>query len=291
MCQTLPKYLEVHPKTSNRTKYPLHIHHATSWLPKLFLKNALRVLGDKRWCWAENKEETGWGDELAEDLVLARCHNTGLWGWWGVKQHPSVATGIPKNTSWLDFLMLRQALGEEWWSQTQGHPCTEGKAARKALPVLWGVGEGGDDVLLDEEEHGEEKAQPHGTHHRPNGQGLHRGQHKQAVRGVVVKFGHCKEDESHVRTHLLVQPSTFYPHHELLGSKQESRSDALACGSLEAMDDGSIWLVWFIFFPLHPLRTWLPSWWTRSRLVLVRHYRYLSKTKEGNLFSTDARSF
>lgn len=31
-----------------------------------------------------------------------------------------------------------------------------------------------------------------------------------------------------------------------------------ACGSLEAVEDGSIWLVWFIFF-LHPLRTWLPS--------------------------------
>lgn len=64
MCQTLPKYLEVHPKTSNCTKYPLHVHYAPSWLPKLFLKNALGVLGVKRWCWAERKEETGWGDEL-----------------------------------------------------------------------------------------------------------------------------------------------------------------------------------------------------------------------------------
>lgn len=140
----------------------------------------------------------------------------------------------------------------------QGHPSTEGKEAPKALPVLGGVGEGRDDVLLDEEEHGEEKSQPHGAHHRPNGQGLHRGQHKQAVRGVVVEFGHCKEEGKDVRRHLLVYPSTFYPHHQALGSKQESRNDALACGSLEAMEDGSIWLVWFIFF-LHPLRIWLPS--------------------------------
>lgn len=138
------------------------------------------------------------------------------------------------------------------------HPSTEGKAAPEALPVLWSVGEGRDDVLLDEEEHGEEKSQSHGAHHRPNGQGLHRGQHKQAVRGVVVKFGHCKEEEKDVRRHLLIQPSMFYPHHKVLGSKQESRRDALACGSLEAMEDGSIWLVWFIFF-LHPLTTWLPS--------------------------------
>lgn len=154
---------------------------------------------------------------------------------------PPVTTGILKNTSWIHFLMLRQALGKQW---------EEGRAAPKVLPVLWGVGEGCHDVLLDEEEHGEQKSQSHGTHHWPNGQGLHRGQHKQAVRGVVVEFGHCKEERKDVRRHLLVQPSTFYPHHEVLGSKQESRHDALACGSLEAMeDDGSIWLVWFIFFP------------------------------------------
>lgn len=127
--------------------------------------------------------------------------------------------------------MLRQALGKQWWRQTQAHPSTGGKAAPKALPVLRGVGEGRDNVLLDEEEHGEEKSQSHGTHHRPNGQGLHGGQHKQAVRGVVVKFGHCKEEGKDVRRHLLVQPSRFYPHHELLGSKQEIRHDALACGA------------------------------------------------------------
>lgn len=57
---------------------------------------------------------------------------------------------------------------------------------------------------------------------------------------------------------------TFLSNHQcftritVLGIKQESRRDALACGSLEAMEDGSIWLVWFIFF-FHPLRIWLPS--------------------------------
>lgn len=177
--------------------------------------------------------------------------------------------------------MLRQALGEQWWWQSQGYPSTEGKAAPKALPVLRGIGEGRDDVLLDEEEHGEEKSQSHGTHHRPNGQGLHRGQHKQAVRGVVVEFGHCKEEGNDVRRHLLVQP--FYSQHKVLWSKQENRRDAPACGSLEAMEDGSIWLVWFIFYLL-PLRTWLPSWWDRLLLVLARHYRYWSNTKERNLF-------
>lgn len=163
-----------------------------------------------------------------------------------------MTTEILKNTPWIHF-----CCSEKLWASSGGDrprdipPQRAKKAAPEVLPVLWGVGEGRDDVLLDEEEHGEEKSQPHGTHHRPNGQGLHRGQHKQAVRGVVVKFGHCKEKGKDVRRHLLTKPWMFYPHHEVLGSKQERRCDALACGSLGAMEDGSIWLFGLFFSSIH----------------------------------------
>lgn len=164
----------------------------------------------------------------------------------------------------------------------------------KVLPVLWGVCEWRHDVLLYEEEHWQEEPQTHGAHHWPDGEGLDRGQHEQALRWVVVKFGHWKEKGNNVRRHLLVQSSTwtqvmFHPHRELLGT--EAANQARCSGMWEPEGHTRQARLAVLIFFLHPLRTWLPSWFDRLLLVLVRHYMYLSKTKEGNLFSTDARRF
>lgn len=108
--------------------------------------------------------------------------------------------------SWISSLIFRQVLDKHCWEEAWGCPSIK-KVPPKVLPVLRGVCEGRHDVLLYKEEHWQEEPQPHGAHHWPDGEGLDWGQHEQALRWVVVKFGHWKEERNDVRRHLLVQPT------------------------------------------------------------------------------------
>lgn len=171
----------------------------------------------------------------------------------------------------------------------------KGRGTLKALPVLRGICERCHDVLLYEEEHWEEEPQPHGTHHRPNGEGLDWGQHKQALGWVVVKFRHWKEEGSDVRMHFLDEPSTrtqiislffFFLKPTLQGTN--TKKWLWQSGTWEP-EDHTIKTgpsSYFRFSSL--LKDWPPSWLDSLWLVLGRHYVW---NKNGRLIFQRCKAF